>query len=34
MKQALLNSAEHYPFLEPFRLQHRDFAEADYRNCR
>ncbi|MEC8359728.1 MAG: hypothetical protein VXZ92_08065 [SAR324 cluster bacterium] len=30
MKQALLNSAEHYPFLEPFRLQHRDFGEADY----
>ena len=30
MKQALLNSAEHYPFLEPFRLQQRQFAEADY----
>ena len=30
MKQALLNSAEHYPFLEPFRLQQRQFTEADY----
>ena len=30
MKQALLNAAEHYPFLEPFRLKQRQFTEADY----
>ena len=30
MKQALLNAAEHYPFLEPFRLQQRQCTEADY----
>ena len=30
MKPSLLNSAEHYPFLEPFRFQQKQFADADY----
>ncbi len=30
MQQQLLNAVEHYPFLEPFRLQNRDQLTTDY----